>query len=131
MYTQQDVIAEHALYWLPVKSVSEARYLTAILNAPITTELVRQYQSTGLFGGRHFDTYPWQLPIPAYEATDLLHSRLVALSEACEEAAADIEHTTQGFQTTRANIRRILNERGLSDELNLAVSALLDANTSQ
>ena len=91
MYSQQgDVIAEHALYWIPVKSLSEARYLTAILNAPVTTELVREYQSVGLFGGRHFATHPWRLAVPTYEVCNPVHEELVALSAECEGLAADV-----------------------------------------
>lgn len=99
MHSQQgDIIVEHALYWLPVKSLSEARYLTAILNAPLTTDLVREYQSVGLFGGRHFDTYPWRLAIPAYEAENPVHEELVALSAACEKVAAGVQGKGSGFQ---------------------------------
>lgn len=127
MYSRQnDIITEHALYWLPVKSLSEARYLTAILNAPVTTELVREYQSVGLFGGRHFDTYPWRLAIPAYETGSSVHEELVALSGACEEVAANVQDNGQGFQKMRALIRRKLDEQGLSGRLDEAVSELLE-----
>ena len=123
--SEPGVIIDHQLYWLPVKSISEARYLTAILNASVTTELVQEYQSIGLFGGRHFDTYPWRLTIPAYEAGNPLHERLVTLSAACEDAAKGIEATGQGFQKVRATIRRRLEEQGLAEQLDDAVSDLL------
>lgn len=122
------VIIDHQLYWMPVRSLSEARYLTAILNAPVTTEFVREYQSIGLFGGRHFDTYPWRLAIPSYEAGNPLHERLVALSEACESTASDIKITGLSFQKVRAAIRRRLDEQGLAEQLNQAVAELLALN---
>ena len=132
MYSQQgDVIAEHALYWIPVKNPSEARYLTAILNAPATTELVREYQSVGLFGGRHFDTYPWRLAIPSYDVGDPIHERLVTLSSACEEVAASVLDHGQGFKKVRAAIRRELEARGLSEMLDEAVSDLLESEMRQ
>ncbi|AKV58478.1 N-6 DNA methylase [Corynebacterium riegelii] len=125
MYTQQEIIVEHALYWLPVKSISEARYLTGILNAPLTTELVREYQSVGLFGGRHFDTYPWRLAIPTYEAGNTIHEEIVSLCKECESVATTINLRGPSFQKVRSGIRRKLDEEGLSERLNLAVTALL------
>lgn len=122
-----NVIIDHQLYWLPVKSFSEARYLTAVLNASVTTELVREYQSIGLFGGRHFDTYPWRLGIPSYEVGNPIHERLVTLSSACEEVAAGIQNHGQGFQKVRAAIRRELDAQGFSDQLDQAVTDLLES----
>lgn len=123
---QPRIIIDHQLYWIPVRSLSEARYLTAILNAPITTELVKEYQSIGLFGGRHFDTYPWRLAIPAFEAGNAIHEELVSLSAACEEIAAEVPEGGQGFQKMRAAIRERLDKEGLSDRLDQAVSELLE-----
>lgn len=53
--TSPNVVIDHKLYWMPANGEAEAKYLTAILNAPITTELVSVFQSRGLFGGRDFD----------------------------------------------------------------------------
>ena len=43
--TTPRTIIEHALYWLPASGETEARYLTAVLNTPVTTRLVSAYQS--------------------------------------------------------------------------------------
>lgn len=117
---------DHQLYWLPVRNMTEARYLTAILNAPITTELVQEYQSVGLFGGRHFDTYPWRLPIPLYDSFNEIHQGLADLSEQCERIAATIPEGNSGFQEIRAKVRQKLEEAGLQDKLDKAVSELLE-----
>ncbi|MFH0415687.1 hypothetical protein ACG98H_13415 [Corynebacterium sp. L4756] len=119
-------IAEHALYWLPVRSMSEARYLTAVLNAPITTEIVQEYQSVGLFGGRHFDTYPWMLAIPQYDPFNGLHQHLVELSEECESIAGTVPEGSAGFQKIRGNVRKKLDEVGLQQQLDEAVADLLE-----
>lgn len=119
-------IAEHALYWLPVRSMSEARYLTAVLNAPITTEIVQEYQSVGLFGGRHFDTYPWMLAIPQYDPFNGLHQHLVELSEECESIADTVPEGSAGFKKIRDNVRQELDEVGLQQQLNEAVADLLE-----
>lgn len=128
---QPRMIIDHQLYWMPARSLSEARYLTAILNAPVTTELVREFQSIGLFGGRHFDTYPWRLAIPTYEVGNPVHEELVALSAECESAAADVQADGQGFQKIRAAIRQQLDAQGLSDRLDKAVSELLELGNSE
>lgn len=121
-------IVEHKLYWLPARSVSEARYLTAILNAPIITELVSDYQSRGLFGARDFDTYIWRLPIPTYNAVDKLHERIVELGAEAELIAAKTEIEGYGFQKARKTIRAALSKVELTKKLNAAVSHLIEEN---
>lgn len=119
-------IAEHKLYWLPARSMGEARYLIAVLNAPVTTELVHEYQSIGLFGGRDFDTHPWKLAIPQFDSSNELHQRLVALAEECEQVADSVPEGNEGFQKIRANVRTKLDEAGLQQQLNEAVADLLE-----
>lgn len=121
-------IIEHKLYWLPVRGISEARYLTAILNAPVTTELVSQYQSRGLFGARDFDTYVWRLPIPRYDATEDLHEKIAELSAEAELIAADVDIEGFGFQKARKLIRAALTQSGLTRMINAAVGEILQAN---
>lgn len=76
-----DLVIGQKLYWLPVSSVDEARYLTAVLNSPVVTRQVSVYQARGLHGPRDFDTYVWYLPIPVYDSDNELHQRLVDLAE--------------------------------------------------
>lgn len=126
MYAEgKTIIAEHKLYWVPVRGLDEARYLTAVLNAPITTELVREYQSVGLFGGRDFDTYPWRLAIPQFDKDNALHQQLVELAGRCEEIAASIPDGSLGFQKVRSLVRNNLREAGIQEQLNDTVSVLL------
>ena len=120
-----NIFIDHQLYWIPVRSRSEARYLCAVLNAPLTTELVKEYQSVGLFGGRHFDTYPWRLDIPQFDAENLLHQRLAALAEKSEELVSETPEGSLGFQKIRSLVRDILDEKGIHDALDEAVSELL------
>lgn len=121
------IIIDHKLYWLPVRSMSEARYLTAVLNAPITTKLVSKYQSLGLYGPRDFDTYLWQLEIPLFDASNGLHQDLSALSEQCEATAAEVVEGTNGFQKVRREVREKLDESGLQQKLDEKVRELLDS----
>lgn len=118
-------IIEHALYWMPASGLREARYLTAILNAPATTGMVSIYQSRGLFGGRHFDKNVWRLPIPKFDANDDLHQQLVALAEQAEEVASQVDVRNFGFQKVRGLVRAELESVGLTDQMDVIVRELL------
>lgn len=119
-------IIDHKLYWLPVRSKQEAQYLVAVLNAPVTTEAVSVYQSRGRFGARDFDTYVWRLPIPTYDHTTELHTRLVELSEQAEHIAAEPPITNMGFQRARKVIRDHLSASGIAAQLDELVADLLN-----
>lgn len=118
-------IIEHALYWLPARSKEEAQYLTAILNAPTTTKAVSLYQSRGLHGARHFDTYVWRLPIPTFDQSHELHCRLVGLAQQAENAASQVDVERFGFQKTRRLIRDHLHDEGITPAIEKAVATLL------
>ncbi len=66
-------VIEHKLYWARAETLDEARYLVAVLNAPVLSELVRPYQSVGAFGARDFDKYVWRSPIPSFDTHHPLH----------------------------------------------------------
>lgn len=119
------VVIDHALYWMPARNEAEARYLTAVLNAPVTTEIVEEYQSRGLFGARHFDTYVWRLPIPTFDAGEELHLELADCARRGEELAAHLDLEGMGFQKARKVVRTALEEAGIQTQLNTAVGALL------
>lgn len=118
-------IIEQTLLWIPTSGVSEARYLTAILNAPVTTNLVSVYQSRGLFGARHFSKDVWRLPIPKYNPADLLHTELVELAAKAEEVVTGVDAGSYGFQKYRRLVREMLVEAGITDTMNAVVKTLL------
>ncbi|MDK8846158.1 N-6 DNA methylase [Corynebacterium sp. MSK297] len=123
--TKPSVIIDHTLYWMPASGADEARYLAAILNAPVTTELVAAYQSRGLFGGRHIDKNVWRLPIPKFDPADPLHMRLVDLAAEAEDVAAGVDAGTYGFQKHRRLVRDALAKAGIAEAMNAAVKTLL------
>lgn len=120
-------VVDHVLYWAATTSSVEARYLTAVLNAPETTRRVGPLQSRGLFGARHFDKYVWQLGFPEYRDTDDRHQALVELGAEAEAVAAevDIPHN-MAFQVARAKVREALIAAGIQARLDKVVSELLD-----
>lgn len=121
----QQQIVDHKLYWLPVRSKQEAQYLTAILNAPVTTEAVALYQSRGLYGGRDFDAYVWRLPIPIFDPQNALHLRLVDLADEAECLASEVDVCEYGFQKVRGLIRDQLQTAGVMPQIDEAVADLL------
>jgi hypothetical protein len=119
-------VVEHKLYWAPVSSVDEARYLSAILNAPALTKLVAPYQSVGAFGPRDFDKYIWQMPIPEFDPTSDQHAELSNLASEAEAVATGVSLSgNDGFQAVRRRIRAALADAGVSVRLDAAVTALL------
>jgi hypothetical protein len=73
---------DHKLYWATVSGIDEARYLTAILNSDVLTELVRPLQARGEHNPRDFDKYIFQLPIPLYDPNSGEHSAACGSSRA-------------------------------------------------
>ena len=120
-------IIEHKLYWTAVSSDEEGRYLCGVLNAPVFTEIVRPYQSTGAFGPRDFDKYVWLAPTPVFDPTIDLHMSINSLAEEAETVVAGLPKVADDeFQARRKAIRSALEESGLSAKLDEAVSQLLN-----
>jgi hypothetical protein len=117
---------EHKLYWAPVDSVEEGRYLCAILNSQALAEAVAPLQSVGQFGARDFDMYVFALPFPMFDADDAEHQHIAELAATAEEVAADVSlDQAWGFQKVRRIVREALAETGASGEINEAVTTLL------
>lgn len=119
-------IIEHALYWLPARSLDEARYLNVILNAPVTTQAVSEYQSKGLFGNRHFDTYVWMLPIPSFDASNPLHQEIAALGSDAEAIAKKVDLEDMKFQAARKKVRAALASADVTEHMDRLVSGLIN-----
>jgi hypothetical protein len=119
-------VIDHKLYWAAVADLDEARYLTAILNSRILTELVRPLQARGEHNPRDFDKYVFQIPIPLYDPSDDRHRQLAELAGRAEEVAAAAELPSRtSFQALRRRIRQALDAEGIGPAMNAVVSTLL------
>jgi hypothetical protein len=128
--TDSRAVVENKLYWATAANLDEARYLTAVLNAPILTELVRPYQSVGAFGPRDFDKYVWYVPVPEFDPSDRRHRHLVDLAAESEAVAAGIILPEGlGFQQARRLVRKALVELGTAEATDAELRALLSAAT--
>ena len=80
-----DAIVDYKLFWIACKDAQEANYVLAIINSDTLYKQVTPLMSKGLFGARDLQKHLWKLPIPAFDAENLLH---VEVSKAGEAAAA-------------------------------------------
>jgi len=118
-------VIDHSLYWAPVATRDEGRYLTAILNSSVLTALVRPYQALGAFGPRHFDKYIWRAPIPLFDAKNAAHENLVQLASEAEVIAGAVSLSgVESFQTVRRLIRDALASAGIASAIDDAVTDL-------
>jgi N-6 DNA Methylase len=119
-------VIDHSLYWAPVATRDEGRYLTAILNSSVLTTFARPYQSLGAFGPRHFDKYIWRAPIPLFDARNPTHHELVQLASEAEGIAEGVKlNGNESFQVARRLIRDSLAKVGVSSAIDDAVTRLL------
>jgi hypothetical protein len=119
------LVIDHTLYWATAASTAEAQYLCAILNSAIITELVRPFMSYGK-DERHFDKHIWQLPVPLYDPTDDLHSRLSARGAELEVAIGKVELVPgRHFAAVRRDIRGFIAESEAGRDVEALVEELL------
>jgi hypothetical protein len=129
--TNERAVIDHKLYWANTASLSEARYLTGVLNSATLLDSVRGLQSQGLFGARDFDTYVFHANYGLFEPSNELHSRLVRLVERAEVVAADVSvDSAKSFQTARKAIRNALTAEGVAGDIDLLVGEILNSKLS-
>ena len=107
-------ILENALYQTVCKSAAEAYYLIAIINSNELAKRAKPLCTTNWAKQiRDFQKHGWKLPIPRYDAGDLLHVQLSELGTTAEQecqaliAQSDIMTKPAGDAQSRA-ARRIL-----------------------
>ena len=112
----QDSIISSAYYVFEAKSVNEALFLTALLNADCLQNAYQFSRKTD----RHFHMHFWQsIPLPRYNKSNELHVKLAKLAIRAEKAAKSCP--TQ----KRKSIREFLREDGVSGEIDEIVKELL------
>ena len=124
--TDPEPVIEHKLYWAAVQSLSEARYLIAVLNSEAARRRVATLQSRGQWGARDFDKVMWTLPIKEFDSDDPLHTDIAAAGRRAESVAAQVP-LKEGlyFVTARRQIRTVLAEDGVAGEIDRLVSQLI------
>lgn len=121
------LVVDHMAYWAPARSMSEAHYLTAILNSETVRTRIAPLQPRGEGGARHFDNLAWELPIPLYDSAIPLHRDLAAAAAQAERVAARVELAAGAhFTAQRRAIRAALAADGIAAGIDALVARLLD-----
>ena len=119
-------IIENTLYWAPVTSIEEARYLTAVLNSETARAHTAPLQSRGQWGARDIHKLVLKLPIPRFDAQIALHLELAAEAARAEEVAAAVKlQEGMHFVRARRDIRAALALDGVSARIDRLVAQLL------
>jgi len=123
-----NTVIDNSLYWSVASSLDEARYLTAILNAPSLTALMAPLQARGEHNPRHFHKLVWRLPIPLFDGKNEDHERLASLASHAEALAAETDISgKRTFQAQRRLIREALEREGIAEAVDEIVLRLLSA----
>ena len=88
------VVPDHKLYFVPVESLAEAQFLTAILNAPLISSAISGYSAQLSLGTSVIEN----LTIPEFDANDRRHAELARIAG---------EITDRGGGATNAELARL------------------------
>lgn len=105
-------------YFLTIKNLKEAYYLTAILNSSVPNLLMKDFQTKGLFGARDVHKRILDVYWPKFDAENGIHSRLADLSEQAHKSvfnfmkSIDPHRKIEGIQLgqIRLDIKAHLNK---------------------
>jgi hypothetical protein len=84
-----DFIVEHKTYVLFTADLREAFYLMAIFNSSKPNEIMKDFQSRGLWGARDVHKKILDVYFPKFDEGDELHLSLARLSETAHKKAAE------------------------------------------
>jgi hypothetical protein len=118
-------IIEHAVYWAPIRSLDEARYLCAIINSDTALQRIIPMQARGWRDPRHFDNLVWELPIREFDNSSTLHRELAAAGAESEAVAEAVVLPEGDYRRKRRAIRDALVRAGLAARMEALVGRLL------
>lgn len=82
-------VSDSVTYYYYPQSADEGRYLTAMLNADVVNDMIKDFQPQGLYGERHIHRRPFEVcPIPKFDESDKRHVRLSEIAEECERVVS-------------------------------------------
>ncbi len=83
-----EFIVESKGYAYNTNSLSEAHYITSILNSSLPNLMMKAFQSRGLFGARDVHKKILDIYFPKYDGKDKVHQKLAELGKTCHTKAA-------------------------------------------
>lgn len=113
-------VVDTKAYAFATINVVEAHYLAAMLNATLPNEMMKDFQTRGLFGPRDVHKKILDIYWPRFDSQNEIHVKLARLSEAAHAKAAEYlaQNPPQGNLTThRLGRLRLDIKRHLTDEM--------------
>lgn len=83
-----DFIVESKAYWLATSNSAEAFYLSSILNSSVPNEMMKEFQTRGLFGVRDIHKKILDIYFPRFDETNEVHLQLAELSKTAHQKAS-------------------------------------------
>jgi hypothetical protein len=83
-----EFVVDYKAFVFYSETIYESYYLTAILNSSIPNELMKDFQSKGLFGARDVSRKILDIYYPRFDKTNEVHIKLAELSETAHKKAA-------------------------------------------
>lgn len=118
-----EFIVDHAIYYIPFANIDEAYYIASILNSDAPNDLMKEFQSTGLFGARNIHKKILDIYFPQYDSTDELHNNLAELGKTCElKVQSYFEDNPQDEDLTARKLGRLRVE--IKDYLNKEMKSI-------
>ena len=128
-------IVDRTLYQTVCQSEDEARYVLALINSNALAAATAPFMPKGLYGPRHFEKHGWKLPIPRYDPSDPLHTKLGELGATAEQecqaliAQSDIPTKPAGDAQSRGARKMLRHEwqpnSKVAQDIEAAVAELL------
>ncbi len=124
--TSPEAIVEHQLNWAAAQTMDEALYLCAVLNSVAVTKAAEPFMVSGKGGGRHISSHLWKIPIPIFDGSDELHTKLAELGRQAEDFVGGLEvPAMKAHGSMRARIRKAIAADALGISIESAVTELL------
>ena len=95
---------ESVAYAYFTENINEAFYLTAIFNSTSPNELMKDFQSKGLFGARHVHKKILDIYYPKFDENNDLHIKLAELSGAAHKKAKEYLEANPPQKELAANL---------------------------
>jgi type I restriction-modification system DNA methylase subunit len=120
MFVDFPFIIECNLYYFDTNDENEAYYVSSFLNSPNINQLVKPFQSGGLFGERHIHKKILNFGLPCFDKSNANHLKLANLGkQASDKATRYMAHfgkkfdinaiTTNKLGKLRSDIRTLLS----------------------
>ncbi|HIE02559.1 MAG TPA: SAM-dependent DNA methyltransferase [Thiotrichaceae bacterium] len=114
-----ELIIESTTYWFATDNLNEAHYFTCFLNCGYTNQLIKAFQSRGLFGARHVHKKILELPFPKFDSNNPSHQQLAKWGKQCAIKAKNVVSDDKNLDLTTHKLGRLRKtvRQALSAEL--------------